>query len=217
MHQPREWPYCKQYESRQYMRLEPPWRRRNHFRHRTESEDAPEPRADGITIVKIPACRRIPGGIRKADHRHDTDQQKYIQIFTGPFPVDPFALQPPDGQQCPADHHHQPGCTAEPYGAEVIHLLCHPDHRIDGLRYYDTGDMAEEHEYDPYMEQDAPPSEHLVILQKLTRLGRPAKLILIVPVDVSDNEYGQGDIGECGPQQKIDYLQFLHLLSEDCP
>src|SRR5699024_4615383 len=53
MHQPREWPYCKQYESRQYMRLEPPWRRRNHFRHRTESEDAPEPRADGITIVKI--------------------------------------------------------------------------------------------------------------------------------------------------------------------
>src|SRR5699024_4753663 len=163
---------CTQYESRQYMRLEPPWCRCNHLRHRTESEDAAEPRPDCITDGKIPASCRTPGGVRSPYLRRNPDQQEYIHIFTRLSPYAPAALpralQPPDRQQCTADHHSQPGCTAKPYGPEMIHLLCHSKQRIDGLRYYDTSNMAEEHEYDPYVKQYAPPSEHPVILQKLT-------------------------------------------------
>src|SRR5699024_2355977 len=153
--------------------LEPPWCRCNHFRHRTESENAPEPRPDCITVVKIPACCRIPGGVRKPYHRHNPDQKEHIQIVTRPFPVDPFGCQPSDGQPCAADRRYLPVCTAKPYGTGKIHLLFHSDPPIDGLRYDDTDNLSEEHTYDPYVNQYAPPSEHPVILHKLTRWVRP--------------------------------------------
>jgi hypothetical protein len=113
--------------------------------------------------------------------------------------VDTLAFQPTDGQQSPADYHDESGSAAEPDCTEMIHFFGNSDRLIKWLRDDDTGNMAEEYEYDAHMKGNASPSEHFIILQKLARLGGPSELVFIIAVDVTQYEYCKGNIRQCYP------------------